>query len=346
MKQFVLAVILVVWTAGCSGAVPQFLATPKFDSTFMPSNTLSRVAAPEVHHFFASPVTEWTYTGWVRANLTAAGRAEAANGMSAVYSLTASVTTAPARSTAEGGATLAEAQPWSYDTPLTLDANGCFAHSSALPASIVCDSITNTVLCVNVETDSTLTLSIGGQTKTIAASNDKQIFNLRLDSADRTVSVAAADPAATVKLGWAVMPYVEFHECQTGVMGFDANGGLSPVVAGFGDGDWVMVSVRGKIESGNLVTQSTLWNATNSWASATLTNATDAVRFEADARIMIQSMAFAPEYFGAAYTYGFKFAPVWLTDEKLRRIRDVEARTLYRRGHFQSIPAAWWQSIH
>ena len=142
------------------------------------------------------------------------------------------------------------------DEPLALDANGDWSQAGALPstydrggmsASSYEDQWTHGCYCVNVKTDTALTLTIGGVAKSIAPSAGMQIFNVNDLTASRDVSVHAASPDAVVYLALAENPLVRFYGGDM-MNTAGATGGLaSDPLAGFcgiNDDEWQMVAIR------------------------------------------------------------------------------------------------------
>lgn len=351
MKRRILAVLAAIAALAALAAPPYALMRTALDPTLMreisrdPGDSIVTLTA-----FMPEPSAEWTVLVWQRATATATGLARiAANDTSAVsaaWNMAFLLSTEPARSTREGGAELADEQPWIYDTPLALDANGQFALADALPATIVNNTHTNTVICVNVETDAALTLTFGAEERQISAKSGKQIFNVQLSTASRAVSVAAASPEATVKLGWGQQPFVKFYDAEH-IMCMDTNGIFQGTTGG--DEPYIMAVCRAAISNGTLRVQTGYLTATNDNWLAVREQPTDAVRFAKDARMQFQTYVGAGMTngcFSAFKTYGAKSAPQWLSDVQLRRIADLDTKTLHRRGEtFPNTDQAYWDSI-
>ncbi|MBR4353764.1 MAG: hypothetical protein IKP97_00505 [Kiritimatiellae bacterium] len=269
------------------------------------------------------------------------------------------VSVEPARATAEGGPALEEEQPWDYDTPLTLNASGQFSYANALPANISWDhwgeypDEAPTVLCINIETDSDLTLMIGAEEFEIEAAAGRQRLNVELTTGSRSVSVAASDPAATVKLGWATLPWIRFYDC--GTIPNDPYGDFTAYMEYFNPGKpYVMFAIRGKIENGTLTTQMGFLSVTNEMWQTAITESVDANRFAKDSRVRVTRMvpgSFAAEYNGAkawlgVAGYGQKLVDSWLTDAQIRRIADLDFKELHRRGAtFPGVSNDYWEQI-
>lgn len=266
------------------------------------------------------------------------------------------VTTAPARSTVEGGAELEDEQPWDYETPLSLNGAGQFASANALPADIVYGSQTGTVLCVNIETDSDLTLTIGAEEFEIEAASGRQRFNVPLTTGSRSVSVAAAAATASVKLGWATMDWIEFFDGGS-MPGFDLNGDMSEVFDLTGPNmPWYMVVARSKIEDFTLTNQIGIYTVTNENWNVAYSHEVDTDRFEKDARsrmclsVPAGFQAYDAEHGGHLYNgvavWGAKAQTGWLSDAEIRRIADLDFKELHRRGAtFPGVSNDYWEQI-
>lgn len=271
----------------------------------------------------------------------------------------ATVSVDRAQATTEGGPELEEEQPWNYNTPLTLNANGQFSYANALPANISWNHYGDrsqgepTVLCVNIETDSDLTLMIGAEEFEIEADIGRQRFNVELTTGDRSVSVAAASANATVKLGWATLPWIEFFD--GGVIPNNSYGNFTdyqPYL--YPNKPFVMFAFRGKIENNTLTTSFGFLTVTNEFWEVTTNHSVDANHFAKNSRArIVQSVpgGFDFEIDGERAwlmvgTYGAKLMDKWLTDSEIRRIADQDFKELHRRGYeFPGVSNEYWEQM-
>ena len=220
------------------------LAPPRFsDPTLMSVYAASNTMDIATVFFGDDRATNFTMLAWVRWN---------PNGRDLPI----------ARSTREGGPALADLQSHDYDTPLPLSA-GTWAEE-CLPASYtIPDSLPawrHGCYCLNVETDSDLTINVGGaETSIAAAPGVKQIRNILATSASRWVSVSAASAGATVKFGIAELPLCQFVGGQS-----DSHSSLDlhdESIGGIASNEWRMICFQGTVTNGFITTSMRMFNS-------------------------------------------------------------------------------------
>ena len=251
-------------------------------------------------------------------------------------------TTEMARSTLEGGPSVGDLLNDAYMVqPIPLSSNGTWS-ATCLPSEYSCPSTLSNkwqygCYCINLTTDTPLTLTVGGAELYVQATNC-MIRNILATSADRNVSIAAESANASVNLGIGVMPLIQF--CSAGSFegvnshGLDIGGGLRT-------NEWRLVVVRGRIENGKAYGITEGWNATDKFELGETTNETTLAHsrttFARNARVrmLISNLAAGMVYEGQSIEiglFGGKLLKGWLTDGEIEKIRDIDAAELHRRG--------------
>ena len=249
-------------------------------------------------------------------------------------------TTEAARSTKEGGAELPAVRDYA---PITLSAGGTWSMSGLpvvydLPSDFAsAEKWRYGCFCVNVNTQTPLTITVAGTEKQVPASNKKQIFNILGTAADRSVTVSAADPSAPVDFGIGVNPIKQFFG---GIIGTED--GFSNWYGYNVSNSLAMVVLRCKIEPGG--TQTTYhgqWRTSGGryveigrTCGMWKTRAT----FAKDARIQITYTFFAyglvdDSVYRPVEVYGAKYAPRWMSDAELDRIYDADLEVIRARHY-------------
>lgn len=320
-------------------AAPELLAPPRFaDPTRMCAYSCSNTMDVATAYFADDRATNFTAICWMkwtpRSNFPA--------GSLVVPFVDALVSADPARATTEGGDELPDLQSHRYELPLALD-NATWGETCLTDYQCP-SSLSNGwrygCYCVNVETDTALTLNVGGTERSIAASAEKQIFNIQATSASRAVSIAAASASATVKFGIAENPLVQFCGAHfddiLGGTSSQFNGG---VYGGIASNEWRMVVVRGAIAA-NAVTLSICGYNASSKFSNEETKQTSLWRprstFARGARLRLllaEPVGTSGDGQYDVFTlYGFRVYRGWFDDAAVERMRDLDAAELARRG--------------
>ena len=251
-----------------------------------------------------------------------------------------SYTTEEARSTLEGGADLPAVRDYA---PIALSSGGTWSMTGLpvvydLPADFVSeDKWKYGCFCVNVNTQTPLTITVAGTEKQVPASNQKQIFNILGTAADRSVTVSAADPSAPVDFGIGVNPIKQFFLEIVGSMD------------GFGEyysynvsNETAFVVLRCKIEpSGTQTTYHAQWRTTrgrSDQVNRTCDLWKPRAKFAKDARISITYTFFADGLEGESpyrptQVYGAKYVPRWMSDAELDRIYDADLEVIRARHY-------------
>lgn len=248
----------------------------------------------------------------------------------------------PARSTTEGGPGIPDLLNDAYMVqPVPLSSNGTWS-ATCLPSEYSCPSTLKDqwqygCYCINLTTDSPLTLTVGGAGLYIPVTNC-MIRNIQAVSADRSVTIAAESANASVNFGIGVNPLVQFCSAASfsGVnrYGLDVGGGLRT-------NEWRLVVMRGRIENGKAYGITEGWDATNKFELGETTNETTLAHsrttFARNARVrmLISNLAAGMVFEGQEIEIGFfggKMLKGWLTDGEIEKIRDIDAAELHRRG--------------
>lgn len=319
-------------------AAPELLAPPQFgDPTRMCSYSCSNVFDVATAYFSDDQASNFTAIVWMK--WTPRQNHVASSGFVpfAMFNVSAD----PARATCEGGDGLPDLQSHRYEVPLTLS-GGTWAET-CLPASY--DYPDSTLknwkygcYAVNIETDTALTLNVGGAEKSISASPEKQRFNILATSASRSVSISAASSSATVKFGIAVNPLVQFVGAQ-----FDDNNSYGTLgnarLGGLASNEWRMVVFRGRIAAGSATCNACGYNATTKLqneqtSTKELWHPRTTFAKNARIRVMVASLL-GIQYEGKYDTfhlYGFRVYRGWFDDATIERMRDLDAAEMTRRG--------------
>ena len=319
-------------------AAPELLAPPQFgDPTRMCAYSCSNVMDVATAYFSDDQASNFTAIVWMK--WTPRSNYVPSSGM--VPFVTFGVSADPARATMEGGDGLSDLQSHRYETPIAL--SGGTWGETCLPASYdIPDSTLSAwqygCYAVNIETDTALTLNVGGAEKSISASPEKQRFNILATSASRSVSISAASSSATVKFGIAENPLVQFFGAQfddsvpSGAAGHGVIGGLV-------SNEWRMVVFRGRIAAGSATCNACGYNATTKLQNEQTSTKElwhPRTTFAKNARIRV--MVAAPvgiQYEGKYDTfhlYGFRVYRGWFDDATIERMRDLDAAEMTRRG--------------
>ena len=319
-------------------AAPEMLAPPQFgDPTRMCSYSCSNVFDVATAYFSDDQASNFTAIVWMK--WTPRQNHVASSGFVpfAIFNVSAD----PARATCEGGDGLPDLQSHRYEVPLTLSggtwAETCLPASYDIPDSTL-ESWQYGCYAVNIETDTALTLNVGGAEKSISASPEKQRFNILATSASRSVSISAASSSATVKFGIAVNPLVQFVGAQ-----FDDNNSYgasgNAQIGGLASNEWRMVVFRGRIAAGSATCNACGYNATTKLqneqtSTKELWHPRTTFAKNARIRVMVASLL-GIQYEGKYDTfhlYGFRVYRGWFDDATIERMRDLDAAEMTRRG--------------
>lgn len=321
-------------------ASPELLAPPAFgDPTRMRAKAYANTVELHTAFFGDGNATNFTLLCWMR--WTPRGNMPGDAQAWLIPFINVSVSADPARATKEGGPELENLCSHRYDVPLTL--SGGTWGTTCLPATYdyppSCSDWQYGCYCVNVETDTALTVNVGGAEQNVAASNGvRQVFNIKAESASRAVSISAANNNARVKFGIAENPLVQFIGSQFDSMGADTAGG-HPDKGGIASTEWRLVVARGmiatncvtinvcgynassKFESNNTVSQA-LWHPRSTFAKHARIRMTAAscLGLSADGQEDVITL------------YGYRVYRGWMSEADILRMRDLDVAEMTRRG--------------
>lgn len=196
---------------------------------------------------------------------------------------------------------------------------------------------------LNIITDTDLTVTVGGEERNIAASNEMQQVVFRCVSADRSITVAAADADADVYLCAAESPLRQFHGMQIfdTSTSFDWWGAPERSLTN----EWRMVVLRGAIVQGGAAVElnALTFAAVDPSPIEDSSSTKELWRPRADRCFARHSRI---EFLLAAYggikdstgkyirqnVWGAKIYPEWLDDDLILSIRDKDWAEMQRRG--------------
>lgn len=196
---------------------------------------------------------------------------------------------------------------------------------------------------LNIITDTDLTVTVGGEERNIAASNEMQQVAFRCVSADRSITVAAADADADVYLCAAESPLRQFH----GMQYFQTS--TSSQYYGVPEkaltNEWRMVVLRGAIVQGGAAIElnALSFAAVDPSPIDDSTSTKELWRPRADrcfarhSRIgfILASCVGLKDYSGKYIrrnVWGAKIYPEWLDDDLILSIHDKDWAEMQRRG--------------
>ncbi len=257
----------------------------------------------------------------------------------------------PGCSTAEGGPTLKNEEPWDYDTPLTFSADGQWSYLNALPA---CDKYVIDeqdikgnwqygCYAFNIETDTDLTISVGGEDRNVEADLGKQSFNILCKTSSRDICITCADTNAVVKLGFATNPMVQFFGHT--MTSLDAHGnswGINPQegYCGITTNEWTLLISRARINPDRTLTYRMNASMYDYYYDGEQKTETPSQPITSDyfhpwARCAFTFASFDPTNNLNFYTYGHKIFKGWLDDDMIKIIRDKDTEMMKNIGIFQ-----------
>lgn len=251
----------------------------------------------------------------------------------------ASCTAEAARSTRDGGAPLTNLVAGTISDAQTIDVSGgswaleCLPTGYAVPSTLADSQWQYGCYCINISTDTPLTLSVADTELFIPVTNN-MVRNVQGSSASRYVIVTPEIASASVQFGIAEMPLHQFVGAQS-----DSTDGESGAVLGateFGglDETWRMFAFRARIADGKMIVQMDGYTpGAHLEKTQCVTQNLFRVRstFEKDAMFRFSCAGFGVE----TVTIGIclqKMFDGWITDEQVERIRDLDVLELARHG--------------
>lgn len=289
--------------------------------------------------------TAWTAMVWVKSDESYHTRATVARPIPMM-----NFSTRQGISNAEGGTqVLTDLLPFGSDTPVPLDSEGHYVGLNVLPETYddggyESDDWQFGCYCVNLRTDTPLTLIVGGTEKQITEVGEKLIFNIKCETADRSVIVMSEDPSATVYLEIAENPLVEFYgdmistmdDCGVGIDFDDVFSGFT----GIRDDEYTLIVAQAKVNPDKTLTyrMSAFLHDIDYWRDPVEGVATKYQLPEAcfgkESRIAMHFAAMAGLIEGSYLSvYGVKLFDKWLDDSYITMIRDQDIAEMRRRGY-------------
>ena len=288
-----------------------------------------RTPMPHATAWLQGGETAFTHVAWLRRREATSD--ETASSFASFFSVEA------ARATREGGAEL----PAIRETAATAaTSGGTFANPNYETHGRA--DWQYGCYAVNIETPVPLTLVIAGTEKQVAASNGvMQAFNVKGSAADWSWSIAG-ESAATVRFGFGVNPLVDFFNVNGAMsifsrlgMGIEAGGIVADLT-----NEWVMVVSRARIEGATVcyAIDALRWDG-ETWHEEEATKTAPAAAFARNARTEFLTFGVA----GGATDgtphlwdeYGAKVFGLWLSDDEVRTVRDLDMFEMRRRGMTQ-----------
>ena len=249
-----------------------------------------------------------------------------------------SCTAEACRATRDGGAGLTNLVTGSLAAG-TIDVSSgswsmeCLPAGYAVPVSLSGTRWQYGCYCVNISTDTPLTLSVADTEIYIPVTNN-MVRTMQGSSASRYVIVTPGSASANVQFGIAEMPLHQFVGAQCDASNGD--GGLqvaNPENGGLAE-TWRMFAFRARLDAGNMIAR---MDGYTSNGHLTLPQCTTQElfrarsTFEKDAmfRLNIASHSTRSLTIGTCMA---KMFDGWLSDEQVERIRDLDAQELVRHG--------------
>lgn len=247
-----------------------------------------------------------------------------------------SCTAEAARPTREGGAPLTNLVTGTVSDAQTIDvssgswARECLPTGYAVPSTLAGSQWQYGCYCINVTTDTPLTLSVADTEIYIPATNG-MVRNVQGSSASRHVIVTPESASASVQFGIAEMPLHQFVGAQSDCA--DLGGEFHTDQGGL-DETWRMFAFRARIDNGKMIVRMDGYTpGTRLEKVQCVTQDLFRVRstFEKDAMFRMNCAGFGIE----TITVGMCMAKMfegWITDEQVERIRDLDVAELVRHG--------------
>ncbi|MBQ4385669.1 MAG: hypothetical protein II823_07120 [Kiritimatiellae bacterium] len=357
----VLAAVVLSANSAVAAQMVDLLALPKYgDSSLMSFNRREESGTlPLVTFGLPSPVPSFTTVFWTCVDWISVGT-------NLMPFVSAMISTEPALYVSEGGDyspdLLGDAY-WPVErgglgATLPLSSTGTWS-ANCLPASYdmpedfaARDDWQYGCYTLNIITDTDLTVTVGGEERNIAASNEMQQVVFLCVSSDRSITVAAADADAEVYLCAAESPLRQFHDMSL----FD----ISTSTDFWGaperslTNEWRMVVMRGAIVQGGAAVElnALTFAAVDPSPIEDSTSTKELWRPRADRCFARHSRIEFRLFAGGSLknltgkyirqnVWGVKIYPEWLDDDLILSIRDKDWAEMQRRGfstHHQFSP--------
>ena len=250
-----------------------------------------------------------------------------------------SCTAEAARPTREGGAALTNLVTGTLSDAQTIDVSGgswareCLPMGYAVPSTLADSQWQYGCYCINISTDTPLTLSVADTEIYIPATNN-MVRNVQGSSASRYVIVTPESASASVQFGVAEMPLHQFVGAQSDSATLSGGASAGATDQGGLDETWRMFAFRARIDNGKMIVRMDGYTpGAHLEKVQCVTQDLFRVRstFERDALFRMNCAGFAVK----EITIGMCMAKMidgWITDGQVECIRDLDVAELVRHG--------------
>ena len=337
MKRSIPIIAAIAALAACGAATNWMLARPRMN----PRMSYAMNPPQELHYpHWAEPTrgyagggeTGMTMIAWMKYSTTYAEQIIPPFVMG-------SCTAEAARPTREGGAPLTNLVTGTLSDAQQIDVSSgswameCLPTGYAVPSTLADSQWQYGCYCINVSTDTPMTLSVADTELYIPATNS-MVRNVQGSSASRYVIVTPESASANVQFGIAEMPLHQFVGTQSD--GESTEGGMQIGANEYGglDETWRMFAFRARIDEGKMIVQMDGYTpGTHLSKVQCVTQELLRVRstFEKDAMFRFSCAGCGVE----TLTIGIclqKMFDGWITDEQVERIRDLDILEMARQG--------------
>ena len=250
----------------------------------------------------------------------------------------ASCTADAARPTRAGGAALTNLVTGTLSDAQEIDVSGgswaleCLSAGYAVPELLENSQWQYGCYCINISTDTPLTLSVADTELFIPATNN-MVRNVQGSSASRYVIVTPESASASVKFGIAEMPLHQFVGAQSAVHAWDIEHPGDQEQSGIAQ-TWRMFAFRARIDNGRIIAQMDGYTpGAHMEVVDCVTQDMFRVRstFDKDAMFRISCAGFDIEHISISSCM-HKMFNGWIADEQVERVRDLDVAELVRHG--------------
>lgn len=249
-----------------------------------------------------------------------------------------SCTAEAARSTRDGGAALTNLVTGTVSAAQTIDVSGgswaalCLPAAYLVPSTLASSQWQYGCYCINISTDTPLTLSVADTEIYVPATNN-MVRNVQGSSASRYVIVTPESASANVRFGIAEMPLHQFVHAQSDISPWEVEGPNQKYWGGL-DEEWRMFAFRARIDDGKMIVRMDGYSA-GAHLEKVQCVTQDLLRvrstFERDAMFRMNCAGFDVEHL-AIFSCMAKMFTGWITDEQVERVRDLDVAELVRHG--------------
>lgn len=249
-----------------------------------------------------------------------------------------SCTAEAARSTRDGGAALTNLVTCTVSDAQAIDVSGGSWAAECLPAAyLVPETLANSqwqygCYCINVTTDTPLTLSVADTEIYVPATNG-MVRNVQGSSDSRWCVVTPESASANVRFGIAEMPLHQFVQAQSDMSPWEIEGPNQKYQGGLEE-EWRMFAFRARIDDGKMVVRMDGYSA-GAHLEKVQCVTQDLLRvrstFERDAMFRMNCAGFDVAHLAISSCMAKMFTG-WITDEQVERVRDLDVAELVRHG--------------